>query len=251
MTRLVFLVSLLSLSLTVLPACAQEPAPLEFALADFPPYFQIDDQGEPGGPVLALADALFAEADLPFATRGYPAARLYSRLQQGQTSVSMGGEGHPGMLVGALQGNVPVFNLALNIYRKPLQPAIHSPADLAGSSVILIGAYRYGALGEQLKAPGSRVRIAYANSHSGALQMLLHDRAPYLLNYDDPMRSLIDALPADSIASDPLVRMDVYLFISRAHPDAEGLRDRLDAALRRVKQRGDVQRILAAALYRQ
>ena len=34
-------------------------------------------------------------------------------------------------------------------------------------------------------------------------------------------------------------------------PDAEGLRDRLDAALRRVKQRGDVQRILAAALYRQ
>ena len=65
------------------------------------------------------------------------------------------------------------------------------------------------------------------------------------------MRGLIDALPADSIASDPLVRMDVYLFISRAHPDAEGLRDRLDAALRRVKQRGDVQRILAAALYRQ
>lgn len=47
------------------------------------------------------------------------------------------------------------------------------------------------------------------------------------------------------------MRMDVYLFVSRAHPDAEALRDRLDTALRALEERGEVQRILDAADYNQ
>lgn len=230
-------------------ACAQEAAPLEFGLAEFPPYFQLDDNGAPSGPVLDLAAALFAEAGLPYQVRSYPAARLYSRLQQGQTTISMAGAGHPEMLAGALQGSEPVFNLALNVYRKPVQPAISTLTDLAGDSVILMGAYSYGALGQQLRAPEARIEIAPANSHSAALQMLLHDRAHYLINYADPMRDLLRSLPANSVASDPLLRMNVYLFVSRAHPQAETLRDRLDASLRVLEQRGDVQRILEAAEY--
>lgn len=251
MTRSFLICCLLSLTLTATRAGAQETAPLEFALADFPPYFQLDGKGEPSGPVLDLTAALFAEAELPYSIRAYPAARLYNRLQQGQTSVSMAGDGHPGMLAGALQGNTPIFNLALNVYRKPQQPPIHSVADLAGNSVILMGAYSYGALGQQLRAPGASVRVAPANSHASALQMLLHDRAHYLLNYADPMRGLLSGLPLNSVVSDPLLRMDVYLFVSRAHPDAEALRDRLDTALRALEERGEVQRILDAADYNQ
>lgn len=245
------LASLTVLSLTALGVRAQEPAPLEFALADFPPYFQLNSNGAPSGPVLDLAAALFAEAELPYSVRGYPPARLYSRLQQGQTTVSMAGDGHPGMLAGALQGSIPVFNLALNVYRKPMQPAISELSDLAGNSVILIGAYSYGALGEQLRAPQAHIEIAPATNHSAALQMLLHDRAHYLINYDDPMHSLLRTLPANTVASDPLVRMNVYLFVSRAHPNAEALRDRLDAALRTLETRGEVQRILESAEYNQ
>lgn len=239
------------LSLPALSAHAQDAAPVEFALADFPPYFQLNDGAEPSGPVLDLAAALFAEAGLSYRIRGYPAARLYSRLQQGQTTISMAGEGHPGMLAGALQGTVPVFNLALNVYRKPQQPAITRLSELAGNSVVLIGAYSYGELGQQLRAPQARIDIAPAASHSAALQMLLHDRAHYLINYADPMRDLLQNLPANSVASDPLLRMNVYLFVSRAHPQAAALRDRLDAALRVLEQRGDVQRILDAAEYNQ
>lgn len=245
------LASLTVLSLTALGVRAQEPAPLEFALADFPPYFQLDANGAPSGPVLDLAAALFAEADLPYVVRGYPAARLYSRLQHGQTTVSMAGDGHPGMLAGALQGSIPVFNLALNVYRKPPQPAISTLSDFAGSSVILIGAYSYGALGEQLRAPQAQIEIAPATNHAAALQMLLHDRAPYLINYDGPMHSLLRSLPENSVASDPLLRMNVYLFVSRAYPDAQALRDRLDKALRTLEERGEIQRILDAAEYSQ
>ncbi|MGI3129265.1 substrate-binding periplasmic protein [Halopseudomonas pachastrellae] len=251
MRRLLSLVaSLTALSLSALSAGAQEAPPLEFALADFPPYFQLNNGGKPSGPVLQLADALFTEAEVPYSIRGYPAARLYRRLERGQTTVSMAGDGHPDMLSGALQGSTPVFNLALNVYRKPRQPAITGLADLSGQKVILIGAYSYGPLGQQLASPQARVEIAHAHSHAAALQMLLHDRAPYLINYADPMNGLLDDLPADSVTSDPLLRMDVYLFVSRAHPDARGLLDRLDNALTQLEQRGQVQQILGAADYR-
>ncbi|UJJ30160.1 substrate-binding periplasmic protein [Halopseudomonas maritima] len=243
------LASLTTLTLYALGASAQESAPLEFALADFPPYFQLDHRGEPSGPVLELAAALFTEADVPYSIRGYPAARLYKRLQLGQTTISMAGDGHPEMLSGALQGSTPVFNVALNVYRKPLQPAITGLPDLSGQKVILIGAYSYGALGQQLASPQARVEITHAHTHTAGLQMLLHDRAPYLINYADPMNGLLEKHPAGSVTSDPLLRMDVYLFVSRAHPNARGLLDSLDSALALLKQRGQVQQILDTANY--
>ena len=77
------LASLMLLTATHM-AHAQPAAPVEFALADFPPYFQMDERNEPSGPVLELVAALFAEAEQPHVIRGYPAARLYQRLERGR-----------------------------------------------------------------------------------------------------------------------------------------------------------------------
>ncbi len=120
-------------------AYAQEAARVEFALADFPPYFQIDERNEPSGPVLELVAALFAEAEQPHVVRGYPAARLYQRLERGETAVSMGGAGHPEMARTSLRGSAPIFTVELNIYRKPQQPQVRQPAELAGLSVAEAG----------------------------------------------------------------------------------------------------------------
>ncbi|MAG66294.1 MULTISPECIES: substrate-binding periplasmic protein [Pseudomonas] len=230
-------------------AYAQEAAPVEFALADFPPYFQIDERNEPSGPVLELVAALFAEAEQPHIVRGYPAARLYQRLERGETAVSMGGAGHPEMARTSLRGRAPIFTVELNIYRKPQQPQVRQPAELAGKSVILISGYTYGALAQQLMSPASGARVAHAASHSSGLQMLLHDRAHYLIDYADPMRGLLENLPDNSITSDPLVQIPVYLFVSRAFPDGQALLQRLDAAFSALEQRGEVQRILATTAY--
>ena len=221
-------------------AYAQEAARVEFALADFPPYFQIDERNEPSGPVLELVAALFAEAEQPHVVRGYPAARLYQRLERGETAVSMGGAGHPEMARTSLRGSAPIFTVELNIYRKPQQPQVRQPAELAGKSVILISGYTYGALAQQLMSPASGAR---------GLQMLLHDRAHYLIDYADPMRGLLENLPDNSITSDLLVQIPVYLFVSRAFPDGQALLQRLDAAFSALEQRGEVQRILATTAY--
>ena len=244
------LASLMLLTATHM-AHAQPAAPVEFALADFPPYFQMDERNEPSGPVLELVAALFAEAEQPHVIRGYPAARLYQRLERGEVAVSMGGAGHPEMTRTSLRGSAPIFTVELNIYRTPQQPQIQQPAELAGKSVILISGYTYGALAQQLASPASGTSIAHAASHSSALQMLLHDRAQYLIDYADPMRGLLASLPDNSVTSDPLVQIPVYLFVSRAYPQGQALLERLDAAFSTLEQRGEVQRILDNATYQQ
>lgn len=242
------LASLMLLAATHM-AHAQPAAPVEFALADFPPYFQMDERNEPSGPVLELVAALFAEAEQPHVIRGYPAARLYRRLERGEAAVSMGGAGHPEMTRTSLRGSAPIFTVELNIYRKPQQPPIHRPTELAGKSVILISGYTYGAMAQQLASPASGTNIAHAANHSSALQMLLHDRAQYLIDYADPMRALLASLPDSSITSDPLVQIPVYLFVSRAYPQGQALLDRLDAAFSTLEQRGEVERILTTTSY--
>ena len=101
----------------------------------------------------------------------------------------------------------------------------------------------------RVASPASGARVAHAASHSSGLQMLLHDRAHYLIDYADPMRGLLENLPDNSITSDLLVQIPVYLFVSRAFPDSQALLQRLDAAFSALEQRGEVQRILATTAY--
>ena len=70
-----------------------------------------------------------------------------------------------------------------------------------------------------------------------------------LIDYADPMRGLLENLPDNSITSDLLVQIPVYLFVSRAFPDGQALLQRLDAAFSALEQRGEVQRILATTAY--
>ena len=62
---------------------------------------------------------------------------------------------------------------------------------------------------------------------------------------------LLASLPDNSVTSDPLVQIPVYLFVSRAYPQGQALLERLDAAFSTLEQRGEVQRILDNATYQQ
>jgi len=223
--------------------------PLEFGLADFPPYFYLDDQGEPAGPVLTLADALFAQARLSYRLKDYPPARLYNRIRSGETQVTMAGEHHPEITEYALPGSIPLLNLTLNVYRHTDTPPIDKIADLAGHSVILIGAYTYGALSKALEDPQMKVNLSRAATHQAALQMLLHHRAEYLINYAEPMNAPLRGVPEGVIASDTLARIAVFLFVANAAEQPEALRDTLEEALSRLRDNGELQRILNTADY--
>ena len=227
---------------------AAEP-PVEFGLADFPPYFYVDEQGEPAGAVRTLADALFAEAGLSYHLRDYPPARLYNRFQSGDTQITMAAKDHPAFSSFALQGERPLLSLKLNVYRHVATPAIGNLQDLTGHSVILIGAYTYGALSQALQDPQLDVTLMRAATHQSALQMLLHHRAEYLINYSDPMTLPMRTVPQGQIVVEPLSQIQVYLFVSKAAEQAEALRDRLDEALLTLKESGELQRILDAAQY--
>tara|TARA_R110000851_G_scaffold57716_1_gene134423 strand:+ start:210 stop:962 length:753 start_codon:yes stop_codon:yes gene_type:complete len=227
---------------------AAEP-PVEFGLADFPPYFYVDEQGEPAGAVRTLADALFAEAGLSYHLRDYPPARLYNRLKSGDTQITMAAKDHPEFSAFALQGKLPLLSLKLNVYRHVEAPPIRNLRDLAGHSVILIGAYTYGALSQALQDPQLGVTLTRAATHQSALQMLLHRRAEYLINYSDPMTLPMRTVPQGQIVVEPLSRIEVYLFVSKATAQAEALRDQLDDALLRLRESGELRRILDAAQY--
>tara|TARA_R110000764_G_scaffold42250_3_gene95048 strand:+ start:403 stop:1149 length:747 start_codon:yes stop_codon:yes gene_type:complete len=224
-------------------AHAQE-TPVEIVIASVPPYIAIDQDGLPEGPVIELIERLFADLQQPYRVRDLPPNRVGLRLIKGQAALTIASDGNPDLTLLAHQGKEPLLSMSLNVYRKPGTPAVSRLEELAGKQVIVINAYSYGNADAQLAKNQPPTQKIYANGHEAALQMLLHDRAEYLLDYTEPLVGHLEALPANSVAADHIREVDMHWYLSRQYPHPE-LLDQLDQAVRKQRAAGDLQRLMS------
>ncbi|GAA6131478.1 substrate-binding periplasmic protein [Halopseudomonas sabulinigri] len=220
-----------------------QDAPVEIAIVSAPPYTRIDQDGLPEGPVIELIKRLFADLQQPYRVRDLPPNRVGLRLIKGQAALTIASEGNPGLSRLARQGKEPLLTMSLNVYRAPGTPAINNLADLAGKRVIAISAYSYGTADAQLAENQPATQKLYANSHEAALQMLLHGRADYLLDYAEPLLDHLKQLPPDQVQADHIRDIAMFWYLSRQYPHPE-LLDRLDQAVSKQRRTGDLQRLL-------
>lgn len=187
-----------------------------------------DAQGVPGNPLLRVAAALFAETRTPWRAGIYPAPRLFAKLQDGTTPFSMLVR-VPALQECCLFSHKSITTVEIRAYRRATSPPLRRDEDLAGKQVITIHGYSYGGLIKFIADDNNRVTNNVARTHAAAFRMLDNGRADYVIDYADPAREALEAVPIAGVTSDVLSQQAVYLVLSKSYPDAHGFMARLEA----------------------
>lgn len=199
---------------------AAAPPEIEYAYPDQSVWTtRLDARGEPDNPLLRVAAVLFARAELPWHSKGYPASRMFEYLRDGKSQFSMLVKA-PSLQDCCLWSREPIARTELRVYRSADQAPIQRMEDLAGKNVIVIRGYSYAGVAGFLKDPKNNVALTVAVTHGGAFAMLDRDRADYVLDYAGPASEVLAAQPIADIAYDTLSRLDVHLVLSKTYPDA-------------------------------
>ena len=225
-------VAALPLSTTAL-AAAQSSAPreLEYAYPDQSIWTtRVDENGDPENPLLRLAAAMFEKAGIPWHSRRYPAARMFNYLNDGTAEFSMLVKA-PGLADCCLLSSAPVAGTELRVYSMPNKPAIKTKEDLIGKRVITIRGYSYSDLLSFLSDPANNITNNAAIKHDAAFAMLEAGRGDYLLDYTGPAYEVLKTHPIPGIRYTALSRLDVYLVLAKAYPDAKNVMARLEAII--------------------
>ena len=189
---------------------------------------KLNDRGEPENPLLRLAAVLFGRAGLPWHAKAYPAARMFTHLQDGTAQFSILVDSQA-LWACCLRSKSPVAGTELRVYRVGDKPPILRGEDLAGKRIITIRGYTYGGLLDFIADRKNGVANNPTMKHETAFAMLDAGRADYLLDYTGPASEVLAEHPIDGLHSDTLSHLDVYLVLSKSYPDAEGVMARLEA----------------------
>lgn len=187
-----------------------------------------DATGQPGNPLLGVAEALFAQARIPWRAGIYPAPRLFANLKNGTTPFSMLVR-VPALQECCLFSRQSITTVEIRAYRRATSPALRGGEDLAGKRVITIHGYSYGGLIRFIADENNRVSNNVAHTHAAAFRMLDNGRADYVIDYADPAREVLADEPIAGVTSDVLSQQQVYLVLNKTYPDAQNLMSRLEA----------------------
>ncbi len=187
----------------------------------------INDKGQPDSPMTLVAKALMTKAGLSWHAMPYPAKRLFDNLKNGTTNFSI--------LVRAsslkdscLFSRKPIYSTSLNIYYIGDKPPVQSKEDLIGKTVISIRGYSYGGFLKFISDPVNKVVNEVASTHKAAFEMLRDNRADYLIDYASAAGDILSDRPIKGLHSIELSQLDIFLVVSKSHPDAKNLMTRLE-----------------------
>lgn len=196
-------------------------------------------RGEADSPMNHVAAALMERVGIPWHAAPYPAARLFTNLQNGTTSFSI--------LVKATSlekccifSRQPIYSTELNVYYLAGSPPVRSRDELAGKNIIIIRGYSYAGLLKFITDPASHIAAEVAGTHKAAFEMLEAGRADYVVDYASAAGEILAGHPIRNLRSSPIDRLDIHLVLSRSYPEAERLMSRLESIARTL----DVQQLL-------
>lgn len=184
-------------------------------------------RGEADSPMTNVAAALMEKVGIPWHAAPYPAARLFTNLQNGTTSFSI--------LVKATSlekccifSRQPIYSTGLNVYYLAGSPPVRSRDELAGKNIIIIRGYSYAGLLNFITDPASHIEAEVAGTHKAAFEMLVAGRADYVLDYASAAGMILAASPIPGLRSNQIDRLDIHLVLSKAYPDAGNLMVKLE-----------------------
>jgi len=188
----------------------------------------INAKGQPESPMNHLAEALMTRAGLPWRAAAYPTPRLFRNLQDGSTQFSI--------LVRStslesccLFSRQPVYRTELNVYYLGDKPPIRSKEDLVGKNVITIRGYSYAGLLKFIADPANHIANEAAATHKAGFDMLAARRADYLIDYASAAGDILAENPVANLKSNAIDRLEIFLVLTKAYPDAARLMERLEA----------------------
>lgn len=238
----VFLLRLavLALFLTVAPAQAQKqlPSPLpeiEWGYPEQAPRAFTNSQGQADGYYARLLNVLFKKAGMSWHGASYPAKRLMSNLESGETNFSILVK-NPILDKCCIYSRNPVWNDELRAYYQAGKAPIRKKEDLIGKRVITLAGFAYGGLISFINDPQNQIQNNISQSHEAAFQMLEAGRADYVLDYAEPVIAAgLTKNAAGELDSDVLDMVYMYFVISRSYPNAELVLDRLEAIYKTMR----------------
>jgi ABC-type amino acid transport substrate-binding protein len=222
-------VSLLLFSLSHF-AVAADSETLRIAVAEFPPGFVSLPDGKAGGAAVPIVEAIFREAGYGTDLHIYPIGRVHALIEDGSVDVSVATRffDTDGSMIFT---DTPFGSIQISLFFREGVPGVASLAELDGKAVIIpIGQSTPLAMLQQA-APNAQ--ILQPRTHENALHMLRSSRANYLLDWRDPIITLLTE------RKERLRHLDLppehsYFVIPRHRKDAEDLVRRLDLAMKKL-----------------
>lgn len=187
-------------------------------------------------PLIDIASALFHEAKIPWKSKQLPVSRMFQELDNQTSDFSILIKS-PQILECCVTSEQPVFKEELRVYHRPISQTISSVNDLAGKSIITIQGYSYGYLHRFLANDVNKLTIYTAPTHASAFAMLKAGRADYLIDYRGASIEALSNNPMPYIMFDVLENFDLYLVLSKNHPNALALIKRLENIANRVRRK--------------
>mgnify|MGYP000229213645 CR=1 FL=1 len=204
--------------------------PFEVAVTHFPPQFVVGTDGKISGPLVDVLAQTLDEIGVPYYFESYPPKRLLRNLIDGESQIALGiktatSDG----LTHAAYGTRPVHRVELRILSLSTTKIPVEFFGLIGETVGLIRGYEYGSR-RALLTKSKATTIVDINSHRAALEMLMKGRIRFLLDYKQPIESIIT--PAQLTAIDHLTiqEIDMFFIVSKTVKDANGLLQSMEKA---------------------
>lgn len=238
--RLVFAL-LVSLCLTGVAQAQPSRDTLIVGYVDVPPLAFRGEDGRAEGTFIELTRRVAEEAGYDLDFRYLPVSRAYHYLRTGGIDIWPGVTDVPALENEVLESFVSPFPFQLSAWAMEGTPPVHHFNDLNDRTLILISGYTYGGLAARLEStPG--ISVTEAPNHWAAVAMLTRGRGDYLLDYQDPVRVVLEDSPVTGIREYPVrVRNAAWIF-SLANPGSSELRDEFDDAYLRLSEQGEVPR---------
>ena len=215
------------------PAVAAEGEILRVAVAEFPPGFVSEPDGKVGGTGVALVEAVLREAGYAADLRIFPIGRVRALIDEGSIDVTIATPYfYPDTRCFT---RTPFGTLWVSVFSRADAPGVTSLADLDGKDVIV----PFGQVTPQamLQQAAPNAHILEPRTHENALHMLRSGRANYLLDWRNPIVTLLAQKKEDFRQFD-LPAQHTYFVVSYHRQDVDEVVRRLDSAMERLTREG-------------
>lgn len=212
------------------PAFAAEGETLRVAVAEFPPGFVSEPDGKVSGTAVLIVESILREAGYATDLHIFPVGRVHALLDEGDVDLSIATPffDTDGSMIFS---EIPFGNIQVSLFFREGAPGVTSLADLDGKTVIVPFGQSTPLAMAQQAAPNSQ--ILEPRTHENALHMLRSGRADYLLDWRDPIVTLLTERK-EHLRQLDLPPQHSYFVLSRHRNDAETVIQRLNLAMRKL-----------------
>ena len=208
---------------------------VRYGTVDFRPRIYFED-GVLKGTALERHRKLFTEAGLQFSEHFFQSfSRMINEVKVGEGSIDLwhAMESNTMTELGLLVRPTIFDPLRVHIIglEKQKPPKLE---DLKVRALITILGYSYGGLVDGLKKQRPAMQLLVVNDHKSALRLLKAKRAPYFIGFLAPSSHFASKMGMNELSSTEVYAKPLFLFVSRNHPDAEVLAEKLSEASARI-----------------